>query len=409
MLLLWKLSMQRSALEGLGISFEAHSDANLYSMWTHHDYRLIPRDSGPDSPSYVAYGPEFIFDMRLDNRSGMDDHCVYRPDRANWERVRKLNSRSHFKEDSDKKTYGALIPLANGTLEGSVESARRGWWVDCSTTVSNRVRRHLVYNVWETAVKWVERIAPTLDELIPELGSDNDIGLCRSPPTRQWGRADCHLDNDSAGDLCTISLRLQRLRSQEDVISIIMKREDCPACQLPSVMSRSLSSRSCARDTGVRMWGVAFFCASCLNVYNTLRVEEVSPMSETLPGLEAQRSKVLRQITELGDLRPGSITGTIRRCGKPTCHCARASDPGHGPNLRLTFKTEGKTVTEALPTPSAVHKAEREIEEFRKFQKLSHSFVQLSEKICRLRPGEEDSAQPLTPQEKKRRMRSIGK
>ncbi len=25
-----------------------------------------------------------------------------------------------------------------------------------------------------------------------------------------------------------------------------------------------------ARDTGVRMWGVAFFCASFLNVYNTL-------------------------------------------------------------------------------------------------------------------------------------------
>jgi hypothetical protein len=174
-LLLWKLSMQRSALEGLGISFEAHSDANLYSMWTHHDYRLIPRDSGPDSPNHVAYGPEFIFDMRLDNRSGMDDHCVYRPDRANWERVRKLKSRSHFKEDSAKKTYGALIPVADGTLEGAVETARRCWWVDCSTTVSNRDRRHLVYNVWETAVKWVERIAPTLDELIPELGSDNVI------------------------------------------------------------------------------------------------------------------------------------------------------------------------------------------------------------------------------------------
>src|SRR5437667_9836595 len=77
---------------------------------------------------------------------------------------------------------------------------------------------------------------------------------------------------------------------------------------------------------------------------------------------------VLRLITELSDLRPGSITGTIRRCGKPTCHCARASDPGHGPNLRLTFKTEGKTVTEALPTPSAVRKAEREIEEFASFR-----------------------------------------
>jgi uncharacterized protein DUF6788 len=132
-------------------------------------------------------------------------------------------------------------------------------------------------------------------------------------------------------------------------------------------------------------------------------------MSETLPGLEAQRSKVLRQITELGDLRPGSITGTIRRCGKPTCHCARTTDPGHGPNLRLTFKTEGKTVTEGLPSPGALRKAEREIEEFRKFQKLSHSFVQLSEKICRLRPTEGDPAEPLTPQEKKRWTRSTRK
>jgi uncharacterized protein DUF6788 len=132
-------------------------------------------------------------------------------------------------------------------------------------------------------------------------------------------------------------------------------------------------------------------------------------MSEMLPNLEAQRSKVLRQITELGDLRPGSITGTIRRCGKPTCHCARPTDPGHGPNLRLTFKTEGKTVTEALSTRSGLRKAEREIEEFRKFQKLSHTFVQLSEKICRLRPVEQDPAQPLTPQEKKRRMRSTGR
>ena len=144
-------------------------------MWAHHDYRLFPRNAGPETLNYVAYGPEFIFDMRLDNRSGTDDHCVYRPDRAEWVRVRKLTGRSHFKEDSARKTYGALIPIANGKLEGAVETAKRAWWVDCSTTVSNPVRRHLVYNVWETTVKWIDKIAPTLDELIPELGGDNVI------------------------------------------------------------------------------------------------------------------------------------------------------------------------------------------------------------------------------------------
>lgn len=128
-------------------------------------------------------------------------------------------------------------------------------------------------------------------------------------------------------------------------------------------------------------------------------------MSLTLRELEEQKRGLMRAILELGDLRPGSITGIVRRCGKPTCHCARPDDPGHGPNLRLTFKVQGKTITESLPTPVAVRKAEAEIAEFRKFQELTHAFVQVSEQICRLRPVEES----LTPQEKKRPKRPSAK
>lgn len=121
-------------------------------------------------------------------------------------------------------------------------------------------------------------------------------------------------------------------------------------------------------------------------------------MPPSLLELEQQKRALLCTISELGDLRPGSITGIIRRCGRPNCHCARPGDPGHGPNLRLTYKVQGKTITEALPTPVAVRKAQVEIAEFRKFQELSHAFVQVNEQICRLRPAEES----LTPQEKKR-------
>jgi hypothetical protein len=126
------------------------------------------------------------------------------------------------------------------------------------------------------------------------------------------------------------------------------------------------------------------------------------PMPLSLAQLEQEKRDLLRTFSELGDLRPGSITGIVRRCGKPTCHCAQPDDPGHGPNLRLTYKVQGKTISQALPTPIAVRKAEREIAEFRKFQQLSHTFVQVNERLCRLRPVEET----LTPQEKKRRKRS---
>jgi len=76
----------------------------------------------------------------------------------------------------------------------------------------------------------------------------------------------------------------------------------------------------------------------------------------------------------------------VRRCGKPTCHCSHPDDPGHGPTLRLTYKVQGKTISEALSTSAAVKKAEQEIAEFRKYQELNRAFVEVNEKICRLRP-----------------------
>ena len=123
-------------------------------------------------------------------------------------------------------------------------------------------------------------------------------------------------------------------------------------------------------------------------------------MPQSIPELEQQRSRLVAQLSQLGDLRPGSVTGIVRRCGKPTCHCAQPEDPGHGPTLRLTYKDQGKTISEALPSPASVRKAEREIAEFRKFQELSRSFLDVNEKICRLRPVAEE---PLSEQEKKRR------
>lgn len=126
------------------------------------------------------------------------------------------------------------------------------------------------------------------------------------------------------------------------------------------------------------------------------------PASPSLSQLESRRSELLAHIARLGDMRPGSIVGAVWRCGKPSCHCAQPNDPGHGPNLRLTCKWRGKTVTQSLPTPAAVRKAEREIAEFRKYQQFSQQLVQVSEQICRLRPVEET----LTPEEKKRPKRS---
>jgi hypothetical protein len=127
--------------------------------------------------------------------------------------------------------------------------------------------------------------------------------------------------------------------------------------------------------------------------------------SKLLESLELQRASIANQIAALGDLRAGSVTSATGRCGEPNCHCHQPKDPGHGPNLRLTYEVNGKTLTESLPGHATARRAEREIAKFRKLQGLHKEFVGVNSQICQIRPSEPDALLP----EKKRPTRSTKK
>jgi hypothetical protein len=129
-------------------------------------------------------------------------------------------------------------------------------------------------------------------------------------------------------------------------------------------------------------------------------------MPDALAALEADRSKLLEEFLRLGDLRPGSITAVVRRCGKPSCHCAKPNDLGHDPQFRLTRRVAGRTVTETFPNPVALRKAQQEVAEFHRLRKLSDELVGIHGKICELRPVEQQRG-GWTDQEKKRLLQSI--
>lgn len=129
-------------------------------------------------------------------------------------------------------------------------------------------------------------------------------------------------------------------------------------------------------------------------------------MSDSLPDLEGRRANVQAQIAQLGDMRSGSITGTGGRCGYANCHCHRAGDPGHGPYYRLTRKVDGKTVTETFFSPASLAKAQREVAEYHRFRELSGQLLEVNERVCGLRPVNEEAP---SAQEKKRRKPSARK
>jgi hypothetical protein len=120
-------------------------------------------------------------------------------------------------------------------------------------------------------------------------------------------------------------------------------------------------------------------------------------MTESLEKLEQQRSGIFQEMARLPDFRSGSITTTCGTCGKPNCHCHRPRHPGHGPHFRLTRKENGKTITETFATPAELQKAQREVEAYHRFHQLAQQLLEVNEKICRIRPLEQE----LTPVKKK--------
>ena len=69
----------------------------------------------------------------------------------------------------------------------------------------------------------------------------------------------------------------------------------------------------------------------------------------TEPSLsEQQRAQLYARLAATGDVRPGSINATYRKCGKQDCACARPGHPGHRPRWLWTRSAGGRTRSRQL-------------------------------------------------------------
>jgi hypothetical protein len=109
-------------------------------------------------------------------------------------------------------------------------------------------------------------------------------------------------------------------------------------------------------------------------------------MPDLLAKLESDREALLAALAATGDMRRGSITEVYRACGKPTCACAGADHPGHGPYYAFTRKVEGTTQTRQLRSGPQLSKLEREVETYRQFRTRCQQLIEVNEALCEVRP-----------------------
>ena len=101
-----------------------------------------------------------------------------------------------------------------------------------------------------------------------------------------------------------------------------------------------------------------------------------------LDALQRQRDQLKSQLTHIGEMRPGSLVARFRKCGKPSCHCAKKGAKGHGPSYSLTRPVAGKTVTRIIPAGPAVEQTRQQLEEYHRFRQLVQQLLSVSEQIC---------------------------
>jgi hypothetical protein len=97
--------------------------------------------------------------------------------------------------------------------------------------------------------------------------------------------------------------------------------------------------------------------------------------------LRQRRDEIRAELAGIGDLRPGSLVGRYRKCGKPDCHCTGEQDEGHGPSWSLTRAVGGRTVTRIIPA-AAVPRTREQIAEYRRLRRLTGELVEVSEGLC---------------------------
>lgn len=109
--------------------------------------------------------------------------------------------------------------------------------------------------------------------------------------------------------------------------------------------------------------------------------------SMTVGQLEELRALVLARIELVPEFRRGSLQVGYRKCGKPSCRCARPDEPGHGPRGLWTRTVTGTGSRGQYIPVEHIDQVRAELDNYAAFASLIADYVEINEALCRARIG----------------------
>jgi len=113
-------------------------------------------------------------------------------------------------------------------------------------------------------------------------------------------------------------------------------------------------------------------------------------MSRRIQSLERQIEKIKRELAQLGDLRPGSLSKQYNVCGNPNCKCKATPPKKHGPYYQLSSTRKGKSHSKFVRKDD-IAAVRTQLKNYAKLRKLTQQWIDLAEELSLLRLEENRS------------------
>jgi len=106
--------------------------------------------------------------------------------------------------------------------------------------------------------------------------------------------------------------------------------------------------------------------------------------TKKIHSLELRIDKIKRELAELGDMRPGSMSEQYNVCGTAGCHCKASPPQKHGPYYQVSFSRKCKSSTRFVKKKD-VPTVRRQLRNYKRLKELVDRWIDLSTELSLLR------------------------
>ena len=100
--------------------------------------------------------------------------------------------------------------------------------------------------------------------------------------------------------------------------------------------------------------------------------------------IERQIEKLKRELSALGDLRPGSLSTQYNVCGSPGCRCKATPPQKHGPYYQVSFSRKGKSSSKFIRKED-LPAIRKQLKNYEKMKTLMDRWIDLATELSKLR------------------------